>query len=721
MLKTISRDHHTTRGCLGSSNASGSKTLTWIDLFCTDPICWDILRGQIQVNIPSKVVKEVESLRHEIETHNYNYYVIDKPTISDAEYDFLFQKLSQFEAQYPELISPDSPTQRVGAPALSTFKEVQHRTPMLSLNNAFDEKAVSEFDRRMREGLQVEIVTYAVEPKLDGAAMSLIYENGIFVQAATRGDGTSGEEVTENIRTVRDIPLKLSGKHLPKRIEVRGEIHMRKADFIRLNEQQQAKGEKVFVNPRNAAAGSLRQLDSKVTAQRPLSFFAYAVGELLGVPSPETHKEMMDYLVDLKMPVCPERDRVEGLMGLLHYFDRLSTLRESLPYDIDGVVYKVDQLKQQQILGFISRAPRFALAQKFPAEEAFTLVEAIDIQVGRTGALTPVARLKPVFVGGVTVTNATLHNEDEVHRKDVRVGDTVRVRRAGDVIPEVAGVVLDKRPQNTTTFVMPQTCPICDSQAMREEEASATRCTGGLVCAAQVKGAIFHFASRRAMNIDGLGEKLIAQLINQKIIHSVADLYDLDLFTLAGLDRMAEKSAQNTIAAIEKSKTTTFARFIYALGIRNIGETTAKDLANTFGSLDPLMEATEERLMNILEVGPIVTKSLLSFFAEPHNRHVIERLKQSGLTWKESPETIPEDLPLASLTFVLTGTLRQMTRNEAKDRIIDLGGKVSGSVSKKTRYLVSGADPGSKLEKAKTLGVSILDEKAFLKLLSQEK
>ncbi len=673
------------------------------------------------MKIPSDVLEEVKHLRHNIETHNYNYYVIDAPTISDAEYDLLFQKLSQFEEQYPNLITPDSPTQRIGAPALSTFKEVQHRTPMLSLNNAFDEKTVSEFDRRMREGLQVEIVTYSVEPKLDGAAMSLIYENGIFVQAATRGDGTTGEDVTENIRTVRAIPLKLSREKLPKLIEVRGEIHMRKADFIRLNQQQEAKGEKVFVNPRNAAAGSVRQLDSKVTAQRPLSFFAYAVGKLEGFPSPETHKEMMDFLVDLRIPVCPVRDRVEGLEGLRHYFDRLSALRTSLPYDIDGVVYKVDNLQQQKILGFVSRAPRFALAQKFPAEEALTLVEAIDIQVGRTGALTPVARLKPVFVGGVTVTNATLHNEDEVHRKDVRVRDTVRVRRAGDVIPEVAGVMRNHRPENTTPFIMPQICPVCGSRAVREEEASATRCTGGLYCAAQLKGAIFHFASRRAINIDGLGEKLIEQLIDQEIIRSVADLYDLNLSILIKLERMAEKSAQNTLDAIKKSKTTTLERFIYALGIRNVGEATAKDLADTFCNLDLLMKADEETLQKVPEIGPIVAKNVLVFFAEPHNRHIIKRLRLSGLSWEEGVEKISEELPLTGLTFVLTGTLSRMTREEAKEHITDLGGRVSGSVSKKTTYVVVGADPGSKRDKAETLGVTILDEKAFFRLLNQEK
>ncbi len=669
------------------------------------------------MSIPSETIQKIQQLRQQIEQHNYNYYVLDSPTVSDAVFDHLFRELAALEEKHPELITPDSPTQRVGASALSTFKEVRHRSPMLSLNNAFDEQAVSEFDRRMREGLEADIVTYAVEPKLDGAAISLIYEEGRLVQAATRGDGTTGEDVTENIRTVRIIPLKLSGTTIPSFLEVRGEIHMRKADFIRLNQKQAEKGEKIFANARNAAAGSLRQLDSRMTAQRPLSFFAYAVGELEGLPAPTTHDDMIDFLRQLKIPVCPERNLVQGLKGLLEYYQKMGDSRAQLPYDMDGVVYKVNDLKQQTKMGFVARAPRFALAHKFPAEEAITLVEDITIQVGRTGALTPVARLKPVFVGGVTVTNATLHNEDEVHRKDVRVGDTVRVRRAGDVIPEVAGVMIENRPSRTQVFAMPQQCPVCGSNVLRLENESVTRCINGLYCPAQRKGAIMHFASRRAMNIDGLGEKLIAQLINKKIITTAADLYDLKVSTLTALERMAEKSAHNIIDAIEKSKRTTLARFIYALGIRNVGEATAKDLAAFFGSLDCLINADITQLEGIPEVGPIVAKNIAAFFSESHHREFIDHIRASGISWEEGPQHIPHTLPLSGKTFVLTGTLQKMSRDTAKEEIEKAGGKVTGSVSKKTDYVVLGVDPGSKLEKAKTLGLTILDEEDFSALL----
>jgi len=665
-----------------------------------------------------EIQKKISDLRQAIERHNYNYYVLDAPTISDAEFDALFRDLLELEAAHPHLLTSDSPTQRVGGAVLRAFRSVKHRSPMLSLNNAFDDPAVLEFDRRMREGLETDTVCYAVEPKLDGAAISLIYKKGILVQAATRGDGMMGEDVTENIRTVRVIPLKLHAKKIPDLLEVRGEIHMRKADFERLNQRQEQRGEKVFMNARNAAAGSLRQLDSKMTAQRPLSFFAYGAPEIQGYPMPSTHGEMIDLLADLKIPVCPERAVVEGVGDLFDYYRRMRAARADLPYDMDGVVYKVNDFRQQTLLGFVARAPRFALAHKFPAEEAFTEVEEITVQVGRTGAVTPVARLKPVFVGGVTLTNATLHNEDEVHRKDVRVGDTVRVRRAGDVIPEVAGVVIEKRPASgTAVFEMPKHCPVCGSHILRLENESAARCTGGLFCGAQVKGAVFHFASRRAMDIDGLGEKLISQLIEKKLIDTVADLYTLSVDTLRVLERMAEKSAQNLVQAIEKSKETTLSRFIYALGIRNVGEATANDLAGHFGNLDAVMAADQERLESVPEVGPIVAKSIREFFAEFHNQDVIHRLRQAGVRWKEDISEQPHALVLKGLTFVLTGSLGQMTRDDAKEKIMAAGGKVSGSVSKKTDYVVVGKDPGSKFEKAKQLGITVLDEAGLLKLL----
>lgn len=667
--------------------------------------------------VSPEVLKKINDLRQTIEQHNHNYYLLHAPTISDAQFDHSFRELLALENQYPELITPDSPTQRVGGLALSVFKVVKHRRPMLSLNNAFDEDAVVAFDRRMREGLEIDSVTYAVEPKLDGAAISLIYEAGILVRAATRGDGSAGEDVTENIRTVRVIPLRLRAKNVPVFLEVRGEIHMPKIHFARLNQKQQERGEKLFVNARNAAAGSLRQLDPKITAQRPLSFFAYSVAELEGCVRPETHWEMIDFLADLKIPVCPERGLVEGVEGLLDYYQRMSAARKPLPYDMDGVVYKVNDLRQQEVLGFVARAPRFALAHKFPAEEALTEVEEIFVQVGRTGALTPVARLKPVFVGGATVTNATLHNEDEVHRKDVRASDTVWVRRAGDVIPEIVGVVLEKRLSGAQIFEMPQNCPVCHSQVTRLENESAVRCTGGLYCPAQIKAAVFHFASRKAMDIEGLGEKRISQLIDQKVINTVADLSTLGVSDLSRLERMAEKSAQNLVAAIKKSKKTTLSRFIYALGIRNVGEETAKDLAQHFGNLDALMASDEVTLQAVREVGPIVAKSVVAFFSEAHNCEIIHKLRQSGVSWQEGEPEQAQKLSLTGLTFVLTGTLRGMTRFEAKEKITAAGGKVSGSVSKKTDYVVVGVDPGSKFDKAEKLGIAILDDMSLLHLL----
>jgi DNA ligase (NAD+) len=671
---------------------------------------------------PPEIVARAAQLRAEIERHNYAYYVLDAPTIPDAEYDKLFRELQRIEAAYPELATPDSPTQRVGGKPLAAFREVRHTAPMLSLNNAFSAEEVEAFDRRCREGLGQALIDYACEPKFDGLAISLRYENGIFVEGATRGDGFTGEDVTQNLRTVRNIPLRLTGKDVPPLIEVRGEVLMLRDDFTKLNERQRALGEKEFANPRNAAAGSLRQLDPKITAQRPLRFYAYGVADASAVrPAPRFHAEMMDRLAAWGIPVAREREVVRGVRGLLDYFDRIGRMRRSLPYDIDGVVYKVNDLAAQERLGFVARAPRFALAHKFPAEEALTQVLAIDVQVGRTGALTPVARLAPVFVGGVTVTNATLHNEDEVHRKDIRVGDTVIVRRAGDVIPEVVASVPERRPPHTRPFVMPTHCPVCGSRVEKPAGEAIARCTGGLFCPAQRKQTLLHFASRRAMDIEGLGEKLVDQLVDQGIVATVADLYKLDLPTLAKLERMGEKSAANLLAAIERSRVTTLARFIYALGIRNVGEATAKDLARHFGSLEALMNADVAALQQAPEVGPVVAESIAHFFAEAHNRKVIAALRAAGVHWPENATPPAGALPLAGKTFVLTGTLPHLTREQAKQMIEAQGGKVAGSVSKKTDYVVVGSDPGSKFAQAQALGIPLLDEARLMELLGHEK
>jgi DNA ligase (NAD+) len=666
--------------------------------------------------VPAQLAERARALREELERHNYLYYVLDAPTIPDAEYDRLFRELQQLESQYPELLTPDSPTQRVGGVPLAQFAQIQHRTPMLSLNNAFADADAVAFDRRARETLGVEAIEYAVEPKFDGLAISLTYENGVLVKGATRGDGYSGEDVSANLRTIKAIPLSLHGVNPPRLMEVRGEVLMLKADFSKLNQNQRDKGEKEFANPRNAAAGSLRQLDSRITASRRLTFFAYGLGTMEGGPQFSRHNEMMDFLAVLRLPLCPERKVVTGASGLLDYYQAIGAKRDSLPYEIDGVVYKVNGLAQQAQLGFVSRAPRWAIAHKYPAQEALTEVLGIDVQVGRTGALTPVARLKPVFVGGVTVTNATLHNEDEVRRKDVHIGDTVIVRRAGDVIPEVVSVVLEKRPAGAQPFTMPQTCPICASHVMRDPEEAVARCSGGLYCPAQRKQAILHFASRRAMDIEGLGDKLVEQLVDKDIIHNPADLYLLDVSALAGLERMAEKSAQNIVTAIETSKNTTLARFIYALGIRNVGEATAKELASHFGTLERLMEADMAALQQVADIGPIVADSILQFCAETHNREVIEQLRGAGVQWPEG-EGKNVSGALQGKIFVLTGTLPNLTRDQAKEQIEAQGGKVTGSVSKKTDYVVAGAEPGSKYDKALELGVDILDEDGLITLL----
>jgi len=671
------------------------------------------------MRIPSEVTARAAELRRIIEHHNYLYYVKDTPEITDAEFDRLFQELQQLESAYPGLVTPDSPTRRVGAKAEGEFAPVTHTLPMLSLSNAFSEEDVAGFDRRVREALDTESVEYAAEPKFDGLAISLTYERGLFTQGATRGDGYTGEDVTLNLRTVRAIPLRLAAPRPPQLLEVRGEVVMLKKDFEALNREMEKKGEKLFANPRNAAAGSLRQKDPRITASRPLSFFAYALGRFEGHGLPtDRHSRQIDFLAELHLPVSPLRKLVEGLSGLLAYHNEIGTRRANLPYEIDGVVYKVDRLALQERLGFVSRAPRFALAHKFPAEEAQTQVLGIDVQVGRTGALTPVARLKPVFVGGVTVTNATLHNEDEVHRKDVRVGDTVVVRRAGDVIPEVVRVILEKRPLGTHPFKMPDRCPVCHSQVERLEGEAVARCSAGLFCPAQRKQAILHFASRRAMDIEGLGERLVDQLVDSGLVKTPADVYALQPATLAGLERMGEKSAANLVAAIERSRDTTLARFIFALGIRNVGESTARDLAQDFGDIRALMEADEARLQRVADVGPVVAQSIAAFFREPHNREVVHKLLHAGVRSRSAPAPAARSNALAGKTFVLTGTLPHMTREEATARIEAVGGKITGSVSKKTGYVVAGAEPGSKLDRARELGIPVLDEDDLLHLLS---
>lgn len=668
---------------------------------------------------PSRSVQaRARELRSALVRHNHLYYVLDRPEITDAEYDALFRELVELEGRYPALVTPDSPTQRVGAPALTAFAAVRHRTPMLSLGNAFSDEEVLAFDRRVRQGVESDNVEYAVEPKFDGLAVSLLYRDGLFVQGATRGDGTTGEDVTQNLRTVRSIPLRLEDSAAAGgALEVRGEVLMYRRDFDALNLRQQESGEKAFVNPRNAAAGSLRQLDSSITAQRPLRFFAYAAERDGGTPW-KTHDEMLEQLAALGFPVCAERSVVQGVEAALAYYAKIGARRAKLPYAIDGVVYKVNRLDWQRRLGFVSRAPRFAVAHKFPAEEQVTEVLAIEIQVGRTGALTPVARLKPVFVGGVTVTNATLHNEGELHRKDVRVGDTVVVRRAGDVIPEVVSVRLEQRPPGTHSFRLPSTCPVCGSRVVREEGEAIARCSGGLVCAAQRKQALLHFASRRAMDIDGLGERIVDQLVDLELVRTPAGLYSLEASQIANLERMAEKSAAKLKTAIDKSKRTTLERFVYALGIRNVGERTAHDLARHFGGLDRLLRADEEALAQVPDVGPVVALSIRQFFDEPHNREEIDRLRKAGVHWSEN-EGVPARAPEDVQTFVLTGTLENLTRDQAREKIEAKGHKVAGSVSKKTSYVVAGTDPGAKLDRAQALGVPVLDESAFLDLLEK--
>jgi len=663
-------------------------------------------------------------LREQLHEHNYRYYVLDAPVISDAQYDELLRELQDLEHLYPELLTPDSPTQRIGAPPLRAFGEVRHELRMLSLDNAFSDQELADFDRRVREALETDTVEYAAEPKLDGLAVSLLYRAGVLERAATRGDGTTGEDVTQNVRTIDMVPLRLAGKDIPGLLEVRGEVYLSLGGFEELNAQQAAQGQKTFVNPRNAAAGSLRQLDPRITAQRPLEMYCYGVGRVEGGKLADRHTEILAQLREWHLRVYDDIRRVEGLEGCKGYYRYYEQRRDELAFEIDGVVFKLDRLDQQDVLGYVARAPRWAIARKFPAQERETVVLDIEVQVGRTGALTPVARLEPVFVGGVTVTNATLHNQDEIDRKDVRVGDTVIVRRAGDVIPEVVQVVRKKGRRKPPYDILEHypVCPVCGSHVNRTEGEAVIRCSGGLYCAAQRRAAIRHFASRRALDIEGLGDKLVEQLVERELVRDVSDVYALTREQLAGLERMAEKSADNLITALEKSRKTTLERFIYALGIREVGESTAQVLAHAFGDLEPLMQADLESLESIHDIGPVVARYIVDFFREQHNLDVIGNLIRkredggAGIHWPAVKRA--RHPTLAGKTFVLTGTL-SMPRDEMKAKLQAAGAKVSGSVSKKTDYVVAGDRPGSKYDKAIELGVEVLDEAGILKLLGE--
>jgi DNA ligase (NAD+) len=679
--------------------------------------------------VPKKARDRAVKLKDLLERYNYRYHALDDPEVPDAEYDRLMLELRGLETQYPELTTPDSPTQRVGAAPVAAFGAVRHRVAMLSLDNAFSEEEVRDFDRRIRERLDLPgPIRYSAEPKLDGLAISARYENGAFVQGATRGDGETGEDITLNLKTIKALPLKLRGERPPPVLEVRGEVFMPLAGFAKFNQEALARGEKSYVNPRNAAAGSLRQLDPKMTAARPLDLFIYGLGLVEGSDAsgqhalPAQHSETLQALRRWGFKICPQSRVVEGADGCLDYYRDMGRQRGTLPYQIDGVVYKVDDLELQRRLGFVSRAPRWAVAHKFPAEEALTTVRGIEFQVGRTGALTPVARLEPAFVGGVTVSNATLHNMDELTRKDVRVGDTVVIRRAGDVIPEVARVLPERRVAGAEPVSLPTVCPVCGSPVVREAEQAVARCTGGRLCAAQRKEEIKHFASRRALDIQGLGDKLVEQLVDRGWVRTPADLFDLRAPQLETLERMGEKSAQKLQAAIGASKQTTLPRFLYALGIRDVGEATALALARHFAEVDALRRAAEEEIQRVPDVGPVVARHVAEYFRDADNAAIVDRLLASGIRWEAprwaAPAPGADRAEMSGKTFVLTGTLRALTREAAEEAIVQQGGKVSGSVSKKTSYVVAGADPGSKLKKAEALGITVLDEPAFLKLLN---
>ena len=667
----------------------------------------------------SSISEQINHLRTLLEQHNYNYYVLDTPSIPDAEYDRLLRELSALETQNPEFLSADSPTQKVGGAALSKFEQVAHQVPMLSLDNAFSEDEFTGFNRRIKERLMsTDELTFCCEPKLDGLAVSIIYRDGVLVQAATRGDGFTGENITQNVKTIRNVPLKLRGDY-PKELEVRGEVFMDSAGFEKLNNEAQKRGEKVFVNPRNAAAGSLRQLDSKITAKRPLMFYAYSTGLVADGSIPEDHFQQLEKLTDWGLPLCPETKLVEGPQAALDYYDDILTRRSELKYEIDGVVIKVNKKALQERLGFVARAPRWAIAYKFPAQEEVTQLLDVEFQVGRTGAITPVARLEPVFVGGVTVSNATLHNGDEIARLGVKVGDTVIIRRAGDVIPQITQVVLERRPTDARDIVFPLACPICDSHVEKVEGEAVARCTGGLVCPAQRKQAIKHFASRKALDIDGLGDKIVDQLVDRELIKTPADLFILKQGHFESLERMGPKSAKNLVTALNEAKATTLAKFLYSLGIREAGEATAQNLANHFLTLENIISASVESLTQVSDVGDVVASHVRGFFDEEHNLAVVNALIEQGVHWPALSAPSEDEQPLAGLTYVLTGTLNTLNRNDAKARLQQLGAKVSGSVSAKTDALVAGEKAGSKLTKAQDLGIDVLTEDDLIELLKK--
>ena len=674
--------------------------------------------------IPDDVLREYEHLKDALNQHNHRYYVLDDPSVPDSEYDRQMRALQAIEAQYPELLSEDSPSQRVGGKALESFTQVRHTVAMLSLENAFSDVELEDFDRRVKDRLNYAAlknpteIEFACEPKLDGVAVSLLYENGQLVRGATRGDGSVGEDITANVRTIKSIPLKLRGDNIPSLLEVRGEIYLPRPGFDALNAKAIAAGEKTFVNPRNAAAGSLRQLDSKITASRPLEMCAYSVGQFEAEVTPDSHTHMLETLGGWGFKINEHVVAVTGIAACEDYYSAMAERRDQLTYDIDGIVYKVNNLALQQRLGFVAKAPRWAIARKFPAQEEMTKLLDVEFQVGRTGAITPVARLAPVFVGGVTVSNATLHNGDEIKRLGVCIGDTVIIRRAGDVIPQIAKVILEKRPEDAQQIVFPERCPVCQSSVKRAEGEAVARCTGGLFCGAQIKEAIKHFASRKAMDIDGLGDKLVELLVDAGSIYSVADLFELKVDQLLGLERMADKSATNLTAAITASKETTLAKFLYSLGIREVGEATAQTLANNFGSLEAVIEADAEQLLDVDDIGPVVAKHIVNFFSNPDNLSIIQALRESGVNWADIDQNAQASQPLKGQTWVLTGGMEIMSRAEAKDRLQALGAKVAGSVSAKTSQVVAGPGAGSKLTKAQSLDIPVLDEAGFLEYLN---
>ena len=673
-------------------------------------------------SIPENILRQYQDLVEELNKHNHRYYVLDDPSVPDIEYDRQLRELQSIEGLYREIIAVDSPSQRVGGAALSSFSQIKHALPMLSLDNAFTDTELQEFERRLKDRLNSSAdIEYVCEPKLDGAAVSLLYRDGALIYGATRGDGSVGEDITANVRTIKNVPLKLHGDNIPATLEVRGEIYLPLSGFDALNAAAVLSGDKTFVNPRNAAAGSLRQLDSKITASRPLEMCAYSVGQYLADRVPETHEDMLSALRGWGFKINDHVETVKGIAACENYYQRLAERRQILPYDIDGIVYKVNSLQLQERLGFVAKAPRWAIARKFPAQEEMTQLIDVEFQVGRTGAITPVARLEPVFVGGVTVSNATLHNGDEINRLGVRIGDTVIIRRAGDVIPQVAKVVLDKRPENALPVVFPERCPVCQSAVRRTEGEAVARCSGGLFCGAQIKEAIKHFASRKAMDIDGLGDRLVELMVDESVIFSVADIYDLNVDKLVKLERMAEKSACNLIGAIAVSKKTTLAKFLYALGIREVGEATAHTLANNFGSIELIATASADELLEIDDVGPIVARYIVNFFQNPDNLSIIQALRDAGVKWEDIDLSSLEDQPLKGQIWVLTGGMEIMSRAEAKDRLQALGAKVASSVSAKTTQVVAGPGAGSKLTKAKTLDIAVMDEQQFVSFLSDYK